>query len=315
MARKNPPAPFDGLIIVDKPGDWTSHDVVGRLRRLVGTRRVGHGGTLDPMATGVLICGIGKATKLLGQIGASDKTYEATIRLGVSTTTDDAQGEVVATVDAAGVSEQAIASAVADLTGDIMQRPSSVSAIKVNGQRAYKRVRDGEDVVLEARPVTVSEFRIVASRTDSVAAEGGLVSVQDLDVVVTCSTGTYVRALARDLGSALGVGGHLTALRRTRVGGYSLDSAHTLDELAQSLSWVPLADVCRSLFEPWELDESHAATYRHGGRLDWPATLESDAQLAIFDANGLLLGLAACRDGKLAPTVVWEPANTEQADA
>lgn len=308
MARKNPPAPFDGLIVVDKPSEWTSHDVVGRLRRLVGTRRVGHGGTLDPMATGVLICGIGKATKLLGQIGASDKTYEATIRLGVSTTTDDADGQVAAQTDAGQLTDADISQAVAALTGEIMQRPSSVSAIKVNGQRAYKRVRDGEDVVLDARPVTVTEFEILSSRSGLLEAGLGSLAVRDLDVRVTCSTGTYVRALARDLGDALGVGGHLTALRRTRVGGYSLDCAHTLDALSENLEWIPLDVVCRSLFASWVLDPSQSAAFAHGGRLDWPAALDEAAELAVFDTSGRLLGLAARRDGRLAPTVVWEPA-------
>ncbi|MFA7266674.1 MAG: tRNA pseudouridine(55) synthase TruB [Candidatus Nanopelagicales bacterium] len=311
MARKNPPAPFDGLVVVDKPQEWTSHDVVGKLRRLIGTRRVGHAGTLDPMATGVLICGVGRATKLLGMVAASDKTYEATIRLGVSTTTDDAQGEVIKVQDAmqlGGAGMAAIESAIAGLSGQIMQRPSSVSAIKIDGQRAYKRVRDGEDVVLEARPVTVSEFAVLADRTVETDEYGDPTAVLDLDVRVTCSTGTYIRALARDLGDALGVGGHLTMLRRTRIGQYSLDSAHTLDELADSMTEIPLDVVCRELFVSWDLSAEQSSIYSHGGRLDWPLQLSVDAELAVFDPAGRLLGLAARKDGRLAPTVVWEPA-------
>lgn len=311
MARKNPPAPFDGLVIVDKPQEWTSHDVVGKLRRLIGARRVGHGGTLDPMATGVLICGVGRATKLLGMVAASDKTYEATIRLGVSTTTDDAQGEVIKVQDAmqlGGAGMAAIESGIAGLSGQIMQRPSSVSAIKIDGQRAYKRVRDGEDVVLEARPVTVSEFAVLADRTVETDEYGAPTAVLDLDVRVTCSTGTYIRALARDLGDALGVGGHLTVLRRTRIGQYTLDSAHTLDELAESMTEIPLEVVCRELFVSWELNAEQSSIYSHGGRLDWPLQLPVDAELAVFDPAGRLLGLAAQKDGRLAPTVVWEPA-------
>ncbi len=311
MARKHAPAPFDGLVLVDKPRDLTSHDVVGRLRRLIGTRRVGHGGTLDPMATGVLVCGIGKATKLLGLISATDKTYEATIRLGVSTTTDDADGETLAVIDAGDVAEPGlneVKAGIESLTGEIMQRPSSVSAIKVDGQRAYKRVRDGEDVILDARPVTISEFELLNSRIGSLDHGGQVTLCLDLDVRVTCSTGTYIRALARDLGHDLGVGGHLIALRRTRVGSFTLAAAHSLDELAESMAVVPLADVCRMFFTPWELDDTQAAVYRHGGRLDWPQSLPDDGDVVIFDTNGVLLGLASRRDGRLAPTVVWEPA-------
>jgi len=263
------------------------------------------------MATGVLICGVGRATKLLGMVAASDKTYEATIRLGVSTTTDDAQGEVIKvqdTMQLGGAGMAAIESAIAGLSGQIMQRPSSVSAIKIDGQRAYKRVRDGEDVVLEARPVTVSEFAVLADRTVETDEYGDPTTVLDLDVRVTCSTGTYIRALARDLGDALGVGGHLTMLRRTRIGQYSLDSAHTLDELADSMTAISLDAVCRELFVPWELDAEQSSIYSHGGRLDWPLQLPEDAELAVFDPAGRLLGLAARKDGRLAPTVVWEPA-------
>lgn len=241
VARTPKPEPDPGLIVVDKPAGWTSHDVVGRIRRLAGTRKVGHAGTLDPMATGVLVVGVGRATKLLTYIVGHDKEYLGTIRLGETTLTDDAEGEVTTTVDASAVTDAEIASAVAELTGDIQQVPSSVSAIKVDGVRSYKRARAGEDVDLPARPVTVSEFEILESRRAD--------AVIDLDVRVTVSSGTYVRALARDLGRALtvegtAVGGHLTALRRTRVGGLTLANARTLDDLADivdSGAKVPLS--------------------------------------------------------------------------
>jgi tRNA pseudouridine55 synthase len=211
---------LSGLVVVDKPAGLTSHDVVSRLRRILGTRKVGHAGTLDPMATGVLVCGVGRGTKLLGHLALDTKAYAATIRLGATTSTDDAQGETMASTDAGAVSDAAVAAGMAALTGAIEQVPSSVSAIKVDGQRAYARVRAGEQVVLAARPVTVSAFTLLARRGD------------DLDVLVDCSSGTYVRALARDLGAGLGVGGHLTALRRTRVGPFTLDQARALERLA-----------------------------------------------------------------------------------
>ncbi len=311
MARKNEPAPFDGLVIVDKPPEWTSHDVVGRLRRLIGTRRIGHGGTLDPMATGVLICGVGKATKLLGRISDADKTYEATVRLGVSTTTDDADGEVTSSADAKQLSESGMAridEQIRLLTGDINQRPSSVSAIKVNGQRAYKLVRDGEDVQLASRPVRIFEFTVLATRClEVVVASPTPITVIDLDVRVTCSTGTYVRALARDLGEALGVGGHLTRLRRTRVGDFSLADSRTLDELAQELTWTPLPEVCRQLFPCCVLSADQATAFGHGRHIEWPHEQAAGSVVAAFDEEGLILGLAEQRAGILAPTVVWQP--------
>lgn len=228
MARSAPDGP-DGLLVVDKPAGWTSHDVVGRVRRLAGTRKVGHAGTLDPMATGVLVLGLGKATRLLTFLVGCDKEYTATIRLGQSTITDDAEGEVVSSPGAQGISREAVDAAVAGLRGHIEQVPSSVSAIKVDGQRSYKRVREGEQVELAARPVTVSRFDVLDARP----ADVDDIPVLDLDVVVEVSSGTYVRALARDLGAALGTGGHLTALRRTRVGGYLLDGAADIEALSE----------------------------------------------------------------------------------
>src|SRR4051794_18802762 len=232
----------DGLVVVDKPSGWTSHDVVARVRRLAGTRRVGHAGTLDPMATGVLVVGIGKATRLLGHLASHDKDYDATIRLGATTVTDDAEGEVTSTTDATGVTDAALRVAMTALTGDIEQVPSAVSAVKVDGVRAYARARAGEDVELAARAVHVARFELRERRGD------------ELDVGVTCSTGTYVRALARDLGQALGVGAHLTALRRTRVGRFGLDEARTLDEIAESFTVLPLADAVAASFPRWEVD-------------------------------------------------------------
>jgi tRNA pseudouridine55 synthase len=225
MARKGPTGP-GGLIIVDKPAGMTSHDVVSQVRRIAGTRRVGHAGTLDPMATGVLVLGVERSTRLLNHLVLTDKTYAATIRLGAATSTDDAEGELLGQADASGIGRAQIEAAAAALTGDIMQRPSSVSAIKVAGERAYARVRAGQSVQLDARPVTVERLTLLSEpRTAG--------SFCDVDVLLDCSSGTYVRALARDLGEALGVGGHLTALRRRRVGPFSLDQALSLTELAE----------------------------------------------------------------------------------
>jgi tRNA pseudouridine55 synthase len=216
-----------GLVVVDKPAGLTSHDVVARIRRLAGTHRVGHAGTLDPMATGVLVVGVERATRLLTYLLGADKEYLGTIRLGVTTITDDAQGAVLQRVDATCLDIVSIRAAAARLTGEILQVPSAVSAVKVDGRRAYARVRSGEAVELAARPVTVTAFEVLARRE---ARDEG-VPVVDLDVRVVCSSGTYVRALARDLGGALGVGGSLTALRRTRVGPYALGQARTLEAL------------------------------------------------------------------------------------
>ncbi|MDO5031652.1 tRNA pseudouridine(55) synthase TruB [Corynebacterium sp.] len=220
------PLARSGLVVVDKPQGMTSHDVVSKLRRYFHTRKVGHAGTLDPMATGVLVVGIERGTKFLAHMVASTKAYEATIRLGQATHTDDAEGEPTWGASAAEVDSQAIAREVAALSGEIMQRPAAVSAIKIDGKRAHQRVREGEQVEIPARPVTVSRFDILAERR-----AGEFV---DLDVSVRCSSGTYIRSLARDLGEALGVGGHLTALRRTEVGPFTLDDAHPLPSLETS---------------------------------------------------------------------------------
>jgi tRNA pseudouridine55 synthase len=301
--RRRPTA-ADGVLVVDKPAGWTSHDVVGRVRRLAATRKVGHAGTLDPMATGVLVVGIGKATRLLAYLSGADKAYAATIRLGATTVTDDAEGDVIAVTDASGVTLEAVEAGVRELTGDILQVPATVSAIKVAGERAYARVRAGEDVQLAARPVTVSGFDVLSLRP----AEGGMV---DVDVEVVCSSGTYVRALARDLGAALGVGGHLTALRRTRVGGFGLDVARTLDELAdeptdRSLTVLPLAEAARATFPVRALSDDEAVALGYGKAIA-PEDGAAGTRAAI-GPDGTLVALVEPRDGALRPVVVFAPA-------
>jgi tRNA pseudouridine55 synthase len=287
-----------GLVVVDKPSGLTSHDVVGRLRKLLGTRKIGHAGTLDPMATGVLVLGVERATRLLGHLALDTKAYTATIRLGASTSTDDADGEVVSSADASGVGQDAVRSGMAALTGDIEQVPSTVSAIKVDGKRAYARARAGEEVVLLARPVTVSEFSLQASRTD-----GGHL---DLDVTVECTSGTYVRALARDLGAGLGVGGHLTALRRTRVGPFELDTARTLDELAAAPGLThPLDTAVATAFRVRVADEAEATALSFGRPLEAAGLA---GVYAVTDTDGRALALVSEVEGRAKPMLVLAPA-------
>ena len=256
-----------GLVVVDKPAGLTSHDVVARIRRLADTRRVGHAGTLDPMATGVLLVGIGRATRLLGHLALHDKDYDATIRLGQTTSTDDAEGQVLDAVSTEFVTEDAVAAAVTAFVGEIEQRPPAVSAIKVDGQRAYKRVRDGEDVVLASRKVTVSRFDITGFRRHPAGGADADLPWLEFDAQVTCSTGTYIRALARDVGAALSVGGHLTALRRTRVGAFDLTMARTLADLETDFSCTPLNEVAAAAFVRRDLDADEAERLSHGGKL------------------------------------------------
>ncbi|MDQ1614570.1 MAG: tRNA pseudouridine55 synthase [Actinomycetota bacterium] len=270
----------DGLVVVDKPAGRTSHDVVAAVRRLAGTRRVGHAGTLDPMATGVLVIGLNRATRLLGHLALTEKAYDAKICLGASTVTDDAEGEVTASSDASRVQDSQIGRAVTALTGDILQVPSAVSAVKIDGQRAYKRVRAGEDVAIPARPVTVSRFEVVGTARTGTTVE--------LDVRVECSSGTYVRALARDLGSALGVGGHLTALRRTRVGPYTVEQARTLERLADELVVLPIADAARAAFAGREVDADDAVVVSHGGPI---RAAGLPGPVAVFGPDGTFLAL------------------------
>jgi tRNA pseudouridine55 synthase len=334
-----------GLVIVDKPGGMTSHDVVARIRRLAHTRRVGHAGTLDPMATGVLVVGIEKATRLLGHLTLTEKTYEATIRLGQSTTTDDAEGEPVGGSPAVGVvSGAALNAQIARLTGDILQVPSSVSAIKVNGQRAYKLTRAGEAPDLPARPVTIHRFMILGLRRDG--------DFLDIDARIRCSSGTYIRAIARDLGAALGTGGHLTALRRTAVGPYTLNQAYTLEELTDqdqndperprltparhpgsqlspapaaprsaAAPWViPLAEAAAAAFPRLDLTADEARRLAQGARLPLPPhppngpgprdTGTNDwpspgDPVAAFDPEGTLVALVTADSGRLRSLAVF----------
>jgi tRNA pseudouridine55 synthase len=294
-----------GLVVVDKPAGLTSHDVVGRLRRLLGTRKIGHAGTLDPMATGVLVLGVQRATRLLGHLALDTKAYAATIRLGVTTSTDDAEGEVTATTDAGGVDETQVRAGIAALTGPIEQVPSAVSAIKVDGKRAYQRVRDGELVELAARPVTVSAFELDALRRDGACLE--------LDVRVECSSGTYIRALARDLGAGLGVGGHLTALRRTRVGPFGLDTARTLDELAEHPELTHTLEAAVAAAFRVRVADAEEATALSFGR---PLTAVGVAGVyAVTDSDGRALALVSEVEGRAKPVVVLAPADGSSAPA
>jgi tRNA pseudouridine55 synthase len=325
--------PSSGLVIVDKPAGLTSHDVVARIRRLAGTRRVGHAGTLDPMATGVLVVGVEQATRLLGHLMLTAKEYSATIRLGQWTSTDDAEGEPVGGAPATGVTREALQAAVAELTGEIMQVPPGVSAIKVNGQRAYKLTRAGAAPELKSRPVTVYEFAVAGVRPSG--------DHLDVDATVRCSSGTYIRALARDLGADLGTGGHLTALRRTAVGGYDIAHARTLDQLAEKFTVTPMAEAAAAAFPRVDLTDEQARRLSHGAQLpvreislpkDLPAeaslpgaflpeaslpagilhgeaapapSVSSDVPLAAFAPDATLVALVAVSSGRLRSLAVF----------
>jgi tRNA pseudouridine55 synthase len=300
LARKGPTGP-GGLIILDKPAGMTSHDVVGKVRRITGTRRVGHAGTLDPMATGVLVLGVERSTKLMNHLVLTDKTYRATIRLGSSTSTDDAEGTVLSTASTADLDPAGIEAAIASLTGQILQRPSSVSAIKVDGERAYARVRAGETVELAARPVTVERFEVVSAfrRVEQFC---------DFDVLVDCSSGTYIRALARDLGELLGVGGHLTALRRTRVGVFGLEQALTLDQLGELADpiMLPLPRAIASTMPVRTLaaDEASELTF---GRTIAPAGIEGT--YGGIAETGEAVALLRESGGRARPVLGFTPAS------
>lgn len=350
MARR-PDNPRPGLVVIDKPQGLTSHDVVARVRRLAHTRKVGHGGTLDPMATGVLVIGIGKATKLFTWVSGHSKEYRATIRFGVATNTDDAEGFATAAVGCASLSDEELESALTPLRGDIMQVPSTVSAIKVNGKRAYALARAGQDVELAARPVHISRLEVLAPPRpvecvlDEDDAEGapdaelpsGPVNVVDVDVVVECSSGTYVRALARDAGEALGVGAHLTALRRTRVGDVTLESAMTLEELSAAveaatpegepdaepvLPLVPLGEAARTMFPTLLLTQAEAGAFAHGqaprrspsALAQWAAqsadrvhtdNTEGISPIAALSPDGTVLGLLRLEETRLRTVLVF----------
>ncbi|GGO70025.1 tRNA pseudouridine(55) synthase TruB [Nocardioides deserti] len=294
-AQRPPVRP--GLVVVDKPGGMTSHDVVSRVRRLVGTRKVGHAGTLDPMATGVLVLGVDRATRLLGHLMLTDKGYAATVRLGVATTTDDAEGEVVSTASAAALDEETVRSVLGEFVGELQQVPTAVSAIKVDGKRAYQRVRDGEQVELQPRAVTVHELHVHGVRRVG--------DVVDADITLRCSSGTYVRAIARDAGARLGVGGHLTALRRTAVGPYDLDVARTLEQLGEDVEAgggvLPIADAARAAFPGRDLDERAAADVRVGRSLE----LELAGTTAVFAPTGEFLALYEPRGPVARPVAVF----------
>jgi tRNA pseudouridine55 synthase len=328
--------PESGLVIVAKSAGMTSHDVVARIRKLAGTKRVGHAGTLDPMATGVLVIGIEKATRLLGHLALTDKAYSATIRLGQSTVTDDAEGEVLPQADNAAaandVSLEALRAAIVGLTGEIEQVPPKVSAIKVNGQRAYKLTRAGAAPELAARPVTIRQFSITGTRRD--------VDLIDIGAVIRCSSGTYIRALARDLGAALGTGGHLTALRRTAVGPYTTGMAHTLKELedqqqsperervnpapaamippgeepphpsAVPTAMIPLAEAAAAAFPRLDLTRDEARRLAQGARLPLspdvpPSPAGTEAPIAAFAPDGSFVALVTAAEGRLRSLAVF----------
>ncbi|MCO6747766.1 tRNA pseudouridine(55) synthase TruB [Streptomyces sp. IpFD-1.1] len=292
----------DGLVVVDKPSGFTSHDVVAKMRGIARTRRVGHAGTLDPMATGVLVLGVERATKLLGHLALTEKEYLGTIRLGQTTVTDDAEGEITASADASDIGRAAVDAGVAELTGDIMQVPSKVSAIKIDGKRSYTRVREGEEFEIPARPVTVSSFTVYDVREDK-AADG--TPVLDLVVSVVCSSGTYIRALARDLGASLGVGGHLTALRRTRVGPYGLDAAKTLEQLQEELTVMPVAEAAAAAFPRWDLDERRAQLVLNGVRIEMPEEYAGRGPVGVFDPAGRCLALVEEQKGRAKSVAVF----------
>jgi tRNA pseudouridine55 synthase len=290
-----------GVVVVDKPAGVTSHDVVGRCRRIFGTRKVGHAGTLDPMATGVLVVGIERATKILGLLTATDKSYSATMRLGQTTSTEDAEGEVLQSVSADDLTDAQIDAAVVALRGEIAQVPSAVSAVKVGGKRAYTLAREGQAVELAPRNVRIDRFDVLAIRR-----QNGPV---DVDVEVDCSSGTYIRALARDVGAALGVGGHLTALRRTRVGRFGLEQARTLDVLAEKprLSYS-LDEACLQSFPRRDLSASEAEDTRHGRALP-PAGI--DGVYAATAPDGHVIALLHDQRNRTKSVVVLRPATLD----
>lgn len=335
MARR-PDNSVPGLLVVDKDPGMTSHDVVSRLRRIAGTRKVGHAGTLDPMATGVLVLGIGKATRLLTFVTGSSKTYLATARLGITTSTEDAEGDITSARGCEAVPDDRVEQAMAALRGDIMQVPSKVSAIKIDGKRAHARVRAGEEVEIPARPVRIDRFELTApTRPSTVVLEDGEVPVLDIDLLVECSSGTYVRALARDLGEALGCGAHLTALRRTRVGPFTLHDAATLAVLQaehrgetgqQAVAppssmtregpepaprLIPLDDAVGALFPRLDIDEAEATRFANGQaphrEVDCHGRLAGcgDAPIGVFGPDGRTMGLVRCEEGRLRTVLVF----------
>jgi len=288
-----------GFLVVDKQPGMTSHDVVAIARRALGTKKVGHAGTLDPMATGVLVLGFNNGTRLLQYITAGDKSYQATIVLGATTLTDDMEGEVLSTHDTSNITDQQINDELAKMQGQILQRPSSVSAVKIAGERAYDRVRAGEEVVLPAREVTISQLDILAIRH--------LAKGIEIDIEVTCSAGTFIRAIARDCGAALGVGGHLNSLRRSRVAGFGLDRAITLAQLKSGeFSTLDLVDVARVTFAVREIDLAEKLELSFGRAL----TANPDSQIyAAICNNDELIALLENEAGRAKPIAVFAAAN------
>ncbi|MGV9182233.1 tRNA pseudouridine(55) synthase TruB [Arcanobacterium canis] len=295
----------DGIVLIDKPSGVTSHDVVGAVRRLAGTRKVGHAGTLDPMATGLLVVGIGRATKLLTYITGHDKAYETRIAFGATTSSEDADGTVREWHSTEGLTSDAVDTAMAHLTGDILQRPSSVSAIKIDGKRAHELMRDGVDVQIPARPVHVAEFARISELTESTFSDANdEYHIVEMDAVASVSSGTYIRALGRDLGDALGVGAHLRMLRRTRVGAWNVAQAQTIEHLAEyvfageTIPCLGIDDVCADVFEVIEISEAEAVLLGRGQFIDqrsassWPA-------VAVHDGHAI--ALVSPRGGKLKP--------------
>ena len=299
-----------GLLLVDKPEGFTSHDVVAKLRGIVGTRKIGHAGTLDPMATGLLVIGVNSATKLLTFLVGEDKTYIATIRLGASTITDDRESEylsVASSGDVDALTELDITDAIRPLTGEIMQVPSSVSAIKVDGERAYAKVRGGDEVKLAARPVTIARFDVLGEMRRETVGDQHFI---DLDVIIDCSSGTYIRALARDLGVALEVGGHLTALRRTRVGAYQVTDSQALADLKKGeVKLFPIADAAREAFDVRELAAEEVVDLRHGKRIEVGVIAENatakDRVIAAFAPTGELIAMLTKAGSTLKSLVVF----------
>jgi tRNA pseudouridine55 synthase len=288
-----------GFLVVDKEPGMTSHDVVSVARRALGTRKVGHAGTLDPMATGILVLGFNNGTRLLQYITDGDKDYSATIVLGAATVTDDAEGEVISTVDASGITDQQINDELVKMKGVISQRPSSVSAVKIDGERAYDRVRSGEEVVLPSREITISSLEIIQIRRLDERIE--------IDIEVTCSAGTFIRAIARDCGDGLGVGGHLNSLRRTRIAGFGLDRAVTLEQLkSKSFESLDIADVARATFAVREIGLDEKIELSFGRALE--ANQDTNIYAGI-DSSNQLIALLQNVDGKAKPLAVFAPAN------
>jgi tRNA pseudouridine55 synthase len=290
---------LSGLVLIDKPTDWTSHDVVAKVRKAVGTKKVGHAGTLDPLATGLLVLGIESGTKLLTFLVGADKTYLATMRLGASTISDDSQSETIETASAqalALVTTERIEQEIANLTGVIQQRPSSVSAIKVDGKRAYDLVREGQEVELKSRQVRIHSFELISSR---ITPEGFI----DLEVMVDCSSGTYIRALARDLGLALGVGGHITVLRRTKVGSFDVSAANSIDQL-DKLAFTALSDAARDLFPTISLSAQQVTDLVHGKRIT--DSVEHKGPIAGLSSSGSLVAVLEPAGSGLKSVVVFQ---------